>query len=242
MLLSVIFAAPLSTDAGTTTHSQQEKTAAVAVDEKGFISLFNGKNLEGWQGATKGYIVEKGNLVCTTQGRGFFCTKKQYGDFILRFEYKLGLGGNNGVGIRAPAKGTPAYTGMEIQLLDDDAEEYKDLEPVQFTGAVYGAIACKRGHSKPAGSWNTMEIMAQGRAIRVTLNGVIITEGDLGKVGAKAIHGGKLEGLANAKGHIGFCGHAHRVEFRNVRILELHRNRSTAPAMAARSSCGTNGS
>jgi ribosomal protein L20A (L18A) len=125
------------------------------------------------------------------------------------------------VGIRAPVKGTPAYTGMEIQLLDDNAKEYKDLEPVQFTGAVYGAIACKRGHSKPAGKWNTMEIMANGSRIRVTLNGAVITEGDLSKVGPKEIHGGKLKGLANAKGHIGFCGHAHRVEFRNVRIKEL---------------------
>jgi hypothetical protein len=194
---------------------------ATSKDEKGFVSLFNGKNLDGWQGATKGYVVEKGNLVCTTQGGTFFCTKKEYGDFILRLEYKMGPGGNNGVGIRAPVKGNPAYMGMEIQLLDDNATEYKNLEPVQYTGAVYGAVACKRGHSKPAGQWNAMEIMAVGSKIRVTLNGVVITDADLSKIGPKEIHGGKLKGLGSAKGHIGFCGHNHRVEFRNLRIKEL---------------------
>ncbi|MBN1589371.1 MAG: DUF1080 domain-containing protein [Pirellulales bacterium] len=189
--------------------------------EKGFVKLFNGKNLDGWEGTTKGYVAEKGTLVCTKKGGGFFCTKKEYGDFILRFDYKMAPVGNNGVGIRAPVKGTPAFTGMEIQLLDDNAKPYEDLEPVQFTGAVYGALACKKGHTKPAGQWNSMEIMAEGPKIRVTLNGTVITEGDLSELGPKRIHNRDLKGLTNPKGHIGFCGHHHRVEFRNIRIKEL---------------------
>ncbi len=190
-------------------------------NEEGFVPIFNGKNLDGWVGSVKGYTVENGVLVCKKNGGGNLFTEKEYSDFILRFEYKLPPGGNNGVGIRAPLNSNPAYAGMEIQLLDDYHPRYAHLKPEQYNGSIYGAVAAKRGFLKPAGEWNSMEIYAKGTHIRVTLNGTVIVDADTSKLGEKSIHGHKLRGLLNKKGHIGFLGHGARVEFRNIRIKEL---------------------
>src|ERR1043165_4575572 len=88
---------------------------------KGFESLFNGKDLTGWQstGNAKVWGAEKGVIYCAGGGGGWLMTDKEYDNFELRLEYKMPLKGNSGVGIRSPLKGDPAYAGMEIQLIDD---------------------------------------------------------------------------------------------------------------------------
>ncbi|NQT17023.1 MAG: DUF1080 domain-containing protein [Planctomycetes bacterium] len=189
--------------------------------KEGFVSLFDAKTLEGWQGALQGYVVEKGLLVCKKHGGGDLYTKKEYADFVFRFEYKLEAGGNNGVGVRTPLEGVPGFVAMEIQLLDDSFPEYQKFIPVQFNGSIYGAVAAKRGKMKPLGQWNAMEIMAKGTQIKVTLNGKAIVDADVSKLPPKRIHDHDLTGLCREKGHLAFCGHGHRVEFRNVRIKEL---------------------
>ena len=187
----------------------------------GFTSVFDGKTLKGWEGKDHGYAVEDGVLVCREKvGRNLFLAK-EYADFVFRFEYRLGPGGNNGVGIRATLEGTPAYTGMEIQILDDTHSKWAGLEPYQYNGSVYGAVAAKKGHHKPVGQWNAMEIMGKGSRIKVALNGTVIVDVDLDTVGPKSIHGGELKGLHNTKGRIGFCGHGDRLEFRNIRVKTL---------------------
>ena len=78
--------------------------------EEGFVSLFDGKTLKGWRGNVKGYAVEDGLLVCKKSGGGRLSSDKQYADFVLRFDFKLYPGGNNGVALRAPLDGKdPAY-------------------------------------------------------------------------------------------------------------------------------------
>lgn len=193
--------------------------------DKGFKDLFNGKDLTGWtlvHGRGKGYVVENGVIVCPEDGGGNLFTEKEYSDFTLRLEWRLWDGGNNGVGIRAPLEGDAAYVGMEIQVLDEASEKYKKgagLKPTQMTGSVYDVFAAKSGHVKRDGVWNTYEIVAKGRKIKVTLNDVVITDVDLDTVKDEAVLK-KHPGLANKSGHIGFLGHGTRVEFRNIRIRE----------------------
>src|SRR5258708_9824060 len=106
--------------------------ALPGAEETGFVSLFNGKNLRGWVEAGRqgrGYIIEDGTLVCPADGGGNLLTAQEYGNFVLRLEFKPEAGGNNGVGIRAPLEGDVAYVGMEIQILDDYAEKYAKLKP-----------------------------------------------------------------------------------------------------------------
>jgi hypothetical protein len=223
MRLTCLALASLLLGAQLACAEQSGPAAAVGLTEEemeqGFVSLFDGKTLNGWQGATKGYKVEDGVLACDPGGNLF--TAKEYGDFIFRFEFKLPSYGNNGVGIRTPLKGNPAYMGMEIQILDDKyKEKYPQLQPYQFHGSIYGVVPAKPGHQKPIGQWNSEEILCKGSHVKVTLNGVVILDADLDKID-KPIDGQEHPGLHNEKGYIGFLGHGSRVEFRNIRIKEL---------------------
>ena len=91
--------------------------------EAGFTSLFDGKTLAGWTligGHGEGYGVKDGILFCAKAGGGKLLTDKEYGDFVLRFEFKMPAeGSNNGLGIRAPKEGDAAYQGIELQILDE---------------------------------------------------------------------------------------------------------------------------
>lgn len=192
--------------------------------EAGFLPLFDGKSLQGWQPVEKvgeGYLVENGVLICPAEGGGNLFTEREYSDFVLRFEFRLQEGSNNGVGIRAPLVGDAAYQGLEIQVLDNHSPRYKDkLRPTQYHGSVYDLAPAKRGFLKPTGEWNQQEIRAVGRQITVTLNGTVIVDFDLDSVTDSQVLE-KHPGLARNSGHIGFLGHGTKVEFRNIRIKEI---------------------
>jgi 3-keto-disaccharide hydrolase len=192
--------------------------------EAGFVSLFDGRTVNGWKlvdGHGPGYVVANNTIVCPTDGGGNLFTETEYANFVLRFEFRTEPGGNNGIGIRAPYEGDAAYQGMEIQILDDGHEMYKGkIRSEQHHGSIYDVIPARTGYLKPAGEWNTEEISANGRRIRVTLNGVIIVDADLDTVREPAVLA-RHPGLARASGHIGLLGHGSLVEFRNIRIRTL---------------------
>ena len=127
-------------------------------------------------------------------------------------------GGNSGVFIRAPHQGDPAYTGMEIQLLDDYSEKYKDLKEWQYTGSIYGLQAPQIKVSKKANEWQTMTIICQGPQIKVILNDKEIINASLVNFSyAEKNH----PGIKRRKGYIGLQNHSSPVEFRHIRIKEL---------------------
>ncbi len=194
---------------------------------EGFKILFDGSNMFNWQGNTRDYISENGNLAVRPKpgknalGNNLY-TKEQYSDFILRFEFQLSPGANNGLGIRAPLTGDAAYEGMELQILDNDAPIYKDLKVYQYHGSIYGTVPAKRGSLKPVGEWNYQEVIVQGPKIKVILNGDVILDADITEARKNgAIDGQKHPGLLRDSGHIGFLGHGSELQFRNVRIKDL---------------------
>ena len=193
---------------------------------EGFELLFNGDNFDGWVGNTTDYVVEEGMIVIYPDkgGSGNLYTKKEYANFIFKFEFQLSPDANNGLGIRTPLDGNAAYKGMELQIIDDTDGKYRGtkLKDYQFHGSVYGVIPAKPGYLKPAGEWNNQEVIADGDNIKVILNGEVIVDGNL-KEARKGgtIDGQKHPGLKNKKGHIGFLGHGDIVKFRNIRIKEL---------------------
>ena len=192
---------------------------AFAADEEGFVSLFDGQTLKGWTGSTDGYVVEEGAITCKPKGGGFLYTENEYGDFVFRFDFKLPPGANNGIGIRTPKGGDPAYVGMEIQVLDDTAPGYKSLAPYQYHGSIYGVVAAKKGFLKPVGEWNSEEITCKGKHVKIVLNGETIVDANIEEASTpKTLDGKDHPGLKNAKGHIAFCGHGDKVSFRNLRI------------------------
>ena len=192
--------------------------------EPGFHSLFDGKTLTGWKlvdARGAGWKVEDGMIVCQSGGGGKMMTEEEFANFILRLEYRLEAGGNNGVNLRAPYEGRPAYAGMEIQVLDDESEQWKSrIKPEQHTGSIYDVLPARTGYSRPIGEWNEMEISADGRRITVKLNGIILLDNNLDIVKEPAILE-KHPGLARASGHLGLLGHNTRTEFRNIRIRKL---------------------
>jgi hypothetical protein len=192
--------------------------------DQNFELLFNGNDLNNWQGNKKDYVVEDKVIAIypANESHGNLYTQKEYSDFVFRFEFQLTPGANNGLGIHTPLEGDAAYVGKEIQILDNDAPVYSKLEVYQYHGSVYGVIAAKRGFLKPTGEWNQEEVYVKGDYIKVTLNGTVILEGDM----KKASRSGTLDhkdhpGLNRNKGHIGFLGHGSIVKFRNIRIKEL---------------------
>lgn len=204
-------------------------TLSAEEQAEGFQLLFDGKALSPdiWQSALAGYPVEDGAVVCRRGGN--LLTAKEYGDFVFRFEFALPAGGNNGVGIRAesPSKDA-AYNGMEIQILDNTAEKYKNLETYQAHGSIYGVAAAKRNaekndYLKPLGEWNCQEIIASGSRITIILNGEIIVDTDISVFKDKqTLDKREHPGLHREKGFVGFLGHGDPVKFRNIRIKELN--------------------
>ncbi|MBG85741.1 MAG: hypothetical protein CMO80_02440 [Verrucomicrobiales bacterium] len=213
-----------STDSGTATNVYSFNLGAKD-PEAGFVSLFDGETLNGWELLGKkgdGYGAHNGILFCTEGGGGMLLSEKEYQDFILRFEFLLQEGGNNGVAIRAPKQERGlAYEGMELQIIDHNAAKNIDrLRPTQFHGSIYDAAPAKRGALNPPGEWNEQEIHVRGRRIKVTLNGKVILNFDINSVKDPSVIQ-KHPGLFRERGHIGFMGHRDFVQFRNIRIREL---------------------
>jgi len=197
--------------------SKKEKT-------EGFVSLFNGKNLNGWVGNKIDYSAENGMLTVHPKegNHGNLYTEKEYSNFDFRFDFQLTKGANNGVGIHAPLKGDAAYVGKEIQILDNNAPIYAHLKKYQYHGSVYGIIPSKRGYLKPVGEWNSEEILVKGDYFKVILNGEVILNGNV----KESSKNGTLDhknhpGLKRHNGHIGFLGHGSELKFKNIRIKEL---------------------
>jgi hypothetical protein len=191
---------------------------------EGFTALFNGKDLTGWKatGKMEQWLAESGVIVCKGGGGGFLMTEKEYGDFELRCEYRWEKEGtNSGIALRAPAKGDPAYVGMEIQLIDDEnwekVHKFK-LADYQHTGSIYDVQPAKPATNKPVGEWNSVRIVCQGRKVTIEQNGKELVNANLDDYAKKY---DKHPGLKRDKGHVGFQSYNTRVEFRNVFIKEL---------------------
>ena len=180
--------------------------------EEGFTSIFNGKDFTGWVGNTNGYEIKDGVMSCLIgRGKGGnVFHEKEYSSFVLRFEFKLTAGANNGLALRAPLVGNPAKTSIECQVLDNTAAKYAKLQPGQYHGSLYKFAPAKRGFLKPVGEWNSQEVRVEGDIITVILNGETIID-----------HYDISSRKKPKKGHIGWLGHGTLVHFKNIRIKEL---------------------
>src|SRR5678815_5132958 len=168
------------------------------------------------------WVVKDGAL--TSEGaRGcWLMSEKEYGNFVLEYEFKLGPTGNSGCALRAPMKGDPAFDGMELQMADFRYnEQAKDSE---LTGGIYRAVAPTKQVYKPE-EWNTVRITLAGSKLTVVLNGETIQDRDLSKFEATVPrHDGTPAPALKDRprtGHIGFqelSREDSHVRIRNARI------------------------
>lgn len=153
---------------------------------------------------------------------------KEYGNFVLEFDWKLGDRGNSGVALRTPLRGDPAFDALEIQMADPRyMPPDSPMLPSELTGAIYRAVAPTKQLFKPT-AWNHYRITCKGPQLSVELNGEVIQDVNLANQtsSAKRHNGAPALPLKERprKGRIGFQelsrGGGH-VEIRNARIKEL---------------------
>lgn len=204
----------------------------IQVTEFDSASLFNGKDLAGWEGASAPaescWSVEGDSIVCSgVKGGTWLRTDKEYGDFNLRFDYQLESGGNSGIYVRVPKNGnhhrddaSKPEAGFEVQVLEDSAEKYRKLKPYQFCASVYDIQGADPHVSKPPGEWNTMEINCNGQHVTTIHNGVVVVN-----ITAES-H--PLLALRKTSGFLGLQNHSSVVKYRNLRVGPPRENYGTA--------------
>jgi hypothetical protein len=215
----------------------QDKTTSPKTDAEGFLPLFTE------EGAPKGWLVrawndvkdppakptewkvEKGVLHGGEPRGSWLMSEKEYGDFILEFEFKLGELGNSGCALHAPLRGDPAFDGLELQMADFRYNpQAKDSE---LTGGLYRAIAPKKEVYKPT-EWNKYQITFKGPRLKVVLNGELVQDLDVTEQNQEVKrHNGAIAPPIKERprrGHIGFQelsrGEEHAL-IRNARLKVL---------------------
>jgi hypothetical protein len=155
----------------------------------------------------------------TADGAGsWLLSEKQYGDFVLDFEFKLPEQGNSGVGLRVPLRGSPATDGLEAQMVDGRYYGERKVGPVELTGALYKLVPPRVQAYKPD-EWNHYRITCRGPVVRLELNGQAVLDIDLDRQTRKPERG-KPPKDRPRRGRIGFqdISRGGHVQIRNATI------------------------
>jgi hypothetical protein len=149
------------------------------------ISIFNGKDLEGWNiHGTEKWYVEKGNLVCESgpdKQYGYLSTNKSYKNFELTLQFKQESNGNSGVFFRSSIEGVK-ISGWQCEVAPID----------HHTGGIYESygrgwlIQPNPAHEKylKTDEWNTLKLLVVGDEVTTWLNGHLMINIIDEKIGA----------------------------------------------------------
>ena len=192
---------------------------ALCAEDKGWVTLYNGKDLTGWQ-TTGNWLPQKdGSLLIKPRSgeRGwqrysaYLWSKKKYKDFVLHVEYKYPPKGNSGIHFRVGDLKNPVNTGIEAQVLDSYGKKKMGHHD---HGGIIRTVGASKNMSKKAGEWNTMILTCKGHHLKVQLNGEQIVDIHLDKTPMKD---------RPLEGHIGLQDHGepNNLHFRNIKIKEL---------------------
>ena len=182
----------------------------------GFVSLFNGQNLDGWvvMGKQEGWQVRDG-VIRSEGGKGgeWLRSVKQYDDFVLMIQWKVSPRGNSGVFVRCTEQGNPWETGHEIQI----SNERPPRDDMHCTGSLYGTVAVNPRPDETPNRWRTYEITCIGKKIAVKLDGVQCVAADMDQVAA--IRDKPLRGYIGLQdSHTGPGG---VIEYRDIFVKEI---------------------
>lgn len=199
-------------------------------------NLFNGKNLSGWtqRGGKAVYKVENGTIVGYTKmntDNSFLCTKKNYGDFILEFDFRIDDALNSGVQLRSHS--LKSYMNGRVHGYQFEI----DPSPRAWTGGIYDEARrawlyplTKNPAAQPAykkGEWNHARVEAIGASIRTWVNGVacadLFDDADLSGFIALQVHGIGKDQSKEGK----------TVAWRNIRICTENVASYASPAVPA---------
>lgn len=197
-------------------------TTAEDKDNAGFVPLFDGKSLAGWEvksdkpDQADTWSVKEGILTAKAAAN-WLGTKREYGDFVLRLKWRVPTNGNSGVFVHVPVLAAgehPHEKGIEIQVLDDKGPEYAGkLKDWQYTGSIYGAVAAENSTYKGAGQWNEYQITCQGDKLEVQMNGKLVSAADVSQFDSLKTR--------PRRGFIGLQNHGTDVEYKDIEVKEL---------------------
>lgn len=211
---------------------------AALADEDGFVDLFNGRDMSGWNFRLEGdadpaktFRVEDGAILCSGQPAGYMITDRPYGDYILRYEWRYlrpeGLkddaefGGNSGCLIHIRREGALGIwpESIEVQGMNRDAGHILPI-PRGVRCRFEHYEEARRGAIKPLGEWNANEIVCRGGTVAVTINGVLVS---------RVLDGELVEGP------IAWQSEGAEIHWRRIRLKQLPRS---VPSPTIRSEAG----
>ena len=211
--------------------------APLSAQSDGFTPLFDGKTLNGWRGYKKAdaadtrWKVENGTLTIPeidgkdTRGNRDIISTGTYDNFDLRWEWKAAPGANSGLKYFVLEDESSAI-GHEYQLIDDERHADAKIGPHRQTAAFYDVLPATERPIKPAGEWNTSQVIVKGMHVEHWLNGKRVLQYELDSPALRAaIAKSKFKDIARfgkpQKGHLLIQDHGNQVWYRNVRIKPL---------------------
>ena len=193
--------------------------------------LFDGKTFDGWRDhqakgvSEKSWKIEDGCMVSQSVP-GNIVSEEKFGDFELRFEWKVTKAANGGIFYRlAESAKVLHHSGLEYQVLDNVGQSGRPGN--EQAGACYGLYAASKDVTNPVGEWNSGRIIVKGDKVEHWVNGVRVLSYEIGSEDwEKRVQAGPLRThpeLAKAeRGHLALQNyHGHRVFFKSLQIKTL---------------------
>lgn len=197
--------------------------------KQGWILLFDGETSDGWRGYNRagfpeGWVVQDGTLHCISSGEDIIYDEK-FLDFHLMIDWKISKGGNSGIFfLGQEVEGRPIWhTAPEVQVLDNEA--HPNLNPSQYAPALYDLIVPSVQNTRPAGQWNTVEVILLDGELTVRQNGEAVVHTQIGtpewdEMVDRSKFPLEIFGQLNP-GHIGVQNYGNEVWFRNIKLRRL---------------------
>jgi hypothetical protein len=193
--------------------------------------LFPGDSLDGWRVSDWSDLRRPqqvpgeawkmdGGVLSGLGRRTWLFSEGEYADFVLSFDVRISRGANGGVGLRFPPEGDPAYTGLELQVVDHEVYYRGRSRPEQRTGSIYDEIAAKDAPA-PVERWTAWQITCKGSRVAVVIDGQTVLDADLSRETKARQQKGPPLSQRPRKGRIGFQNLSQRITFRNLRLREL---------------------
>ena len=201
---------------------------------EGWTLLFDGDDLSAWRGFQKEDVPAGWGIAQNAihydpeaEGGGDLITKKEYGDFVLRLDWKIAEGGNSGIMYRVSEDRDATWkTGPEYQVLDNARHPNAEDGVEHTAGAVYALYGPSEDATRPAGRWNRARIVARDGRVEHWLNGTNVVSYEWGSAEwKKRVARSKFSSMPgfgkNERGHIALQSHGDNVWYRNVKIRPL---------------------
>lgn len=244
----LLAAGMLSCNSGTDSGEKTTEDNDTPAEE--WIVLFDGDNLDAWRTLGSDSIftvywkveddllkkIDRGKVPVQPDGQpregGDLMTKETFENFELTWEWALFENGNSGLKYNVSeemsmSRGSKhSALGFEYQMIDDDAEEYEDLKPAQFTGALYDLIPAENPSPKPLGEFNESRLIVDGNQVEHWLNGRKVLSYEFGSDELENAYAeskfAEIPGFIEKRNaHIVLQDHITEAWFRNIKIRRL---------------------